>query len=133
MRLTLKAIFRHRSDALQNRAHEDSRGHDANRAAYRYGAEMRSTDRYRNRSWHEAESTLKSGWERLASDNREWVASRPAIRRGWDEVTPAYIDSDEPAPEAGWKARHAGQLSPWESFKDALHHGWNRVGPDMDT
>jgi len=44
--------------------------------------------------------------------------------RDWQDV--------EPELEAGWKARHAAQLSSWGNFKDAVNHGWNRVRPDMD-
>jgi hypothetical protein len=54
---------------------------------------MRSNDKYRNRSWDEAEPGLRSGWEALAPDAPAWDASRPAVRRGWDEVTPE-IDDD---------------------------------------
>jgi hypothetical protein len=160
-------------------ANSDNAVHDDYMAAYRYGKEMRTSDRYRNRSWDEAELGLSSGWETRAPDTPAWAESKPAIRRGWDEVTPEIDDDDyyrthwttryagsagedtydnykpayiygsearrsekyrsqdwhevEPELQADWKARHAGQLSPWENFKDAVNHGWNRIGPDMDN
>jgi hypothetical protein len=151
---------------------------DDDMAAYRYGKEMRTSDKYRNRSWDEAEPGLSSGWKTRAPDTPAWDDSRPAIRRGWDAVTPE-IDSDdyyrnhwttryagsagddayddykpayiygsearrsekyrsrdwrdvEQELKAGWQARHAGQLSSWENFKDAVNHGWNRVTLDDD-
>lgn len=156
----------------------DNAVHDDYMVAYRYGKEMRTSDRYRNRSWDEAEPGLSSGWETRAPGTPAWGESKPAIRRGWDEVTPEIDDDDyyrthwttryadnvgegaydnykpayiygsearrsekyrshdwrevEPALAADWKARHAGQLSSWENFKDAVNHGWNRIGPDMD-
>lgn len=152
--------------------------HGADAPAYRYGVEMRSSDRYRNRSWDEAEPDLKSAWERPVSGNPAWAASRSAIRRGWDEVTPeidddsfyrnhwtsryansagdgdyddykpAYIYGSEarrsekyrsrdwrdvePHLKTDWEARHAGRLSSWEQFKDAVKHGWHGISPDMD-
>lgn len=157
----------------------DNAVHDDYMTAYRYGKEMRTSDRYRNRSWDEAELGLSSGWETRAPDTPAWNESKPAIRRGWDEVTPEIDDDDyyrthwttryagsagegtydndkpayiygsearrsekyrsqdwrevDPALPADWKARHAGQLPPWENFKDAVNHGRNRIGPDMDN
>jgi len=151
---------------------------DTDSPSYRYGAEMRNGDKYRNRSWDEAEPSLKSGWETLASDTPAWDASKPAIRRGWDEVTPEidddsyyrnhwttrYANSDgdrdyddyepayvygsearrsekyrsrdwrdvEPHLKADWETRHAGRLSSWDNFKDAVKHGWHGISPDMD-
>jgi hypothetical protein len=159
-------------------ADPDGAAHADYMAAYRYGKEMHTSDRYRNRSWDEAELGLSSGWEARATGTPAWDESRPAIRRGWDAVAPeidddgyyrnhwttryagsagdAAYDDYEPAyiygsearrsenyrskdwrdvePElaAAWKARHAGQLSSWENFKDAVNHGWNRISPDMD-
>lgn len=45
--------------------------------------------------------------------------------RHWDQV--------EADLKAGWEAHHAGQASPWENFKDAVRHGWNRIDFDADT
>jgi hypothetical protein len=92
MRLNLKAVFAHRSDARHVRgSSRDPPGEDGR--AYRYGLDMRSNDKYRNRSWNEAEPGLRSGWEALAPDDPAWDASRPAVHRGWDKVTPE-IDDD---------------------------------------
>lgn len=44
--------------------------------------------------------------------------------RDWDQV--------EADLKADWEARHEGQLSPWENFKDAVKHGWNRIDFDAD-
>lgn len=150
--------------------------HDADSTSYQYGTEMRSSDKYRNRSWDEAEPSLKIGWETRASDTTAWDASKHAIRRGWGEVTPEIDDDSyyrnhwttrysnsagdgdydhcEPpyiyASEArrsekyrsrDWRdveshlktareARHAGRLSSWENFKDAVKHGWPGISAD---
>jgi len=163
---------------LASWVNSDGVSHDADSPSYRYGAEMRSSDKYRNRSWDEAEPSLKSGWEALASDTLPWDASKPAIRRGWDEITPeidddsyyrnhwttryassagdgdyddyepAYIYGSEarrsekyrsrdwrdvePHLKADWETRHAGRLSSWDNFKDAVKHGWHGISPDMD-
>jgi hypothetical protein len=43
----------------------------------------------------------------------------------WDQV--------EKELAARWEARHAGQLTAWERFKDAVQHGWNRIDIDPDS
>lgn len=147
---------------------------DKDRAAYRYGNEMRTSDQYRDCSWDEAEPGLKNGWEALAIDASTWQGSVRAIRRGWngtspdidddryyrahwnaiyrnsagkpdyDDRTPAFLYGSEARLsgkygscewrdveerlEADWTARHGGQRSSWENFKDAVRHGWNRIG-----
>lgn len=178
MRLTLKAVFAHRSDARH--AQESPRDPPVeDRRAYRYGLDMRGNDRYRNRSWDEAEPGLRNGWEALAPDGPVWDASRPAIHRGWDEVTPEIDDDSyyrdhwttthasgdaegtygdrepghfhdsearrsekyrsrdwqdvEPRVTPDRALRHSGTPSSWDTFKYAVRHGWDGIGPDMDN
>lgn len=133
----------------------------ATRAAYRFGHDMHENDRYRNRSWIEADSDLKVLWDARAPDGPDWIASKRAVHRGWDSTSPeidndnehrrhwrtAYASSASPsrviAPpgpdndaidrKASWKRRHPGELPPWESFMDALRHGWSRIAIGMDV
>ncbi|MGJ7914486.1 hypothetical protein ACI48D_03265 [Massilia sp. LXY-6] len=144
-------------------------------AAYGFGKAMRTSDKYRNRSWDEVEPDLESGWKMREPGAPDWDEARAAVRRGWDstspdidedsyyrthwnaryangsggsdygEHAPAYLYGSEarrseiyrshdwgevePDLKAGWEARHPGQLSSWENFKDAVKHGWNRVSP----
>jgi hypothetical protein len=56
-------------------------------AAYRYGKEMRTADKYRNRSWDEVEPSLKGGWEARDTGASTWDESRAAVRRGWDSAS----------------------------------------------
>jgi hypothetical protein len=104
MRLTLKAVFARQSDArhVEGAPREPP---DEDGRAYRYGLDMRSMDKYRNRSWNEAEPALRSGWEALALDAPAWDASRLAVRRGWDEFTPE-IDDDSDYRDH-WTTNHA--------------------------
>jgi len=74
-------------------ADSDSGSRDDDMAAYRYGKEMRTSDKYRNRSWDEVEPSLKSGWEARDTRASTWDGSRLAVRRGWDS-TSADIDDD---------------------------------------
>lgn len=159
----------------------DSHGavHGDDMAAYRYGKEMRTSDKYRNRSWDEVEPSLKNGWEAGANGAATWDESRNAVRRGWNSTSPDIDDDSyyrthwnaiyahgasdseygEHAPaspsdseaqrsenyrsrdwrsspsdvEDAWNARHAGQLSSWGNFKNAVTHGWNRIRLDTDT
>jgi len=105
---------------------------------------------------NDADSAIRRGWRSTSpaiDDDRYFRAHWNAIYRnsvgepGYDDRTPAYMYGSEarrsemyrshdwcdvePDIEADWKARHAGQHSSWEDFKDAVKCGWNRVSPDM--
>lgn len=54
--------------------------------AYRYGSAMRSSGAYLNRSWDDAESTLRSDWESRYPQSA-WEKFKAAIRHGWDRMT----------------------------------------------
>ena len=61
--------------------------------AYRYGTSMRTSDKYRDRSWDEVESDLKSDWDARHPGASTWDKFKAAVRRGWDKITPD-IDAD---------------------------------------
>jgi hypothetical protein len=147
------------------------RSKDDKIAAYRYGNEMRTSDKYRNRSWNEVNDDLRSEWESRNPGVSNWDASEPVIRSGWEATTPdidedsyyrthwnaryahdargpgghalAAVNLEEASHgfpyrirhwaaaaaelKAGRALDHAGELSPWERFKDALFHGWSRI------
>jgi hypothetical protein len=135
---------------------------DASHTAYRFGRDMHEDERYRNRSWSEANGDLKLRWEESSPDGTHWASSALAVHTGWNSISPE-IDDDSyrrthwnsryaasampaspaapsdtggpvPAPAADWKRRHPGQLPPWAAFVDALVHGWSRItiGIEMD-
>jgi uncharacterized protein (TIGR02271 family) len=54
--------------------------------AYRYGTAMRGSDTYRNRSWDDSESTLRSNWESRYPQST-WEKFKAAVRHGWDRIT----------------------------------------------
>lgn len=108
-------------------------------------------------TWDESKSAVRRGWNSTSpdiEDDRYFRAHWNAIYRDsagkpdYDDRTPAYLYGSEARRseiyqshdwrdveqdiEADWKARHAGQLSSWGDFKDAVKHGWNRVSPGMD-
>jgi hypothetical protein len=60
---------------------------DDEMAAYRYGKEMRASDKYSNRSWDEVEPSLKGGWEARDTSASTWDESKAAVRRGWDSTS----------------------------------------------
>jgi hypothetical protein len=73
-------------------ADSDSGSPDADMAAYRYGKEMRASEKYRNRSWDEVEASLKGGWEARDTRASAWDESKAAIRSGWDSTSPDIVD-----------------------------------------
>lgn len=143
-------------------AHGMPGGDEAAQAAYRFGHDMHENDRYRNRSWREADGDLKQLWEERMPTGPDWASSALSVRAGWNSTSPEidgddyhrshwrtrYAGSATPAPsrkatnadrprrapKADWSRRHPGELPPWEAFMDAVRHGWSRIviGIDMD-
>jgi hypothetical protein len=62
--------------------------------AYRFGRALHMSDRYRNRSWGEAERGMKSEWSARSTDAHTWEDAKSSARRGWDEITPEIDDDD---------------------------------------
>lgn len=55
--------------------------------AIRYGSDMRESDANRNRSWDEAEPSLKAGWAaRHPGLLSAWDNVKDAVRHGWERV-----------------------------------------------
>jgi uncharacterized protein (TIGR02271 family) len=54
--------------------------------AYRYGSAMRASSSYQNRSWDDAENTLRRDWESRYPQSA-WEKFKAAIRHGWDRIT----------------------------------------------
>jgi len=56
--------------------------------AYRYGTQMRSDSRYRDRDWNDVESDLRSDWESRngGATGSTWENMKAAVRHGWDKV-----------------------------------------------
>jgi len=59
---------------------------DTIRPAYEYGYRTASDARYRGRSWDQAESDLRSDYERTYPGST-WERAKNAVRYGWDKVT----------------------------------------------
>jgi hypothetical protein len=116
---------------------------DRERTAFRFGRILRMDDRYRNRSWDEAEAALKLEWASFAEVSCAWDDAKASVRRGWDRTTPEIDDdthyrshwttnsvhgSDATATMADDQAHgqaHHG-MSAWHKVKEALRHGWAR-------
>jgi len=76
------------------RSHWDSNyGSDAGHydefaPAYGYGSKAAADDKYRGRSWDEAESDIRADWEtRNAGTTSTWDKMKAAVRHGWDRMT----------------------------------------------
>jgi hypothetical protein len=54
--------------------------------AYRYGAEIASDTRFRDRPWDEIEPEARDHWERTSPDST-WERFKLAVRHGWERVT----------------------------------------------
>lgn len=58
--------------------------------AYKYGNEMRSSDKYRGRDWNDVESDLRSDWDTRypgTAGASTWEKMKAAVRHGWDRMT----------------------------------------------
>jgi hypothetical protein len=66
----------------------DSGNYDEYAPAYSYGSTLASDDKYRGRSWDDAESDIRSDWEtRHAGTTSTWDKMKAAVRHGWDRMT----------------------------------------------
>jgi hypothetical protein len=66
----------------------DSGNYDEYAPAYTYGSSLASDDKYRGRSWDDAESDIRSDWEtRHADTTSTWDKMKAAVRHGWDRMT----------------------------------------------
>ena len=54
--------------------------------AYQYGYTMAGNDTYRGRQWDEAETGLRSDWERQHPGSA-WEKFKAAVRHGWERMT----------------------------------------------
>jgi hypothetical protein len=89
--------------------------------AYRYGTEMRSSAKYRDRSWDEVESDLKSDWEARHPGESTWEKFKAAVRRGWDKITP-NIDDDSYY-RTHWNARYSNADASYDDYLPAYRYG----------
>lgn len=56
--------------------------------AYSYGSSLKSNDKYRGRSWDDAESDIRTDWEsRNGGSTSTWEKMKAAVREGWDRIT----------------------------------------------
>lgn len=108
-------------------------------------------------AWGECRVAVRRGWDSASPEidddsyyRSHWTTryASSADSGDYDAYVPAYIYGSEarrsekyrsrewrdaePDLKAAWEARHPGQLSAWDKFKDAVRHGWNRITPDMD-
>ena len=66
----------------------DSGSYDDYAPAYSYGSSLASDDKYRGRSWDDAESDIRSDWEtRNAGTTSTWDKMKAAVRHGWERIT----------------------------------------------
>jgi uncharacterized protein (TIGR02271 family) len=55
------------------------------RPAYRYGYDLGTSDRFRDRDWYDVEREARQAWERTNPDN-PWEKFKDAVQQGWDSV-----------------------------------------------
>jgi hypothetical protein len=70
--------------------------YDRFRPAYRYGFESARHDL--GRSWDEAETDLRNGWDRYQDQSgtpSTWDEIKDAVRDAWDRVTGARVVDDQ--------------------------------------
>lgn len=140
--------------ALQNRAHEDSRYFGTQNAASpptgntfeeimgaasqlpnpdlgRTGAGRPDVDDDSYYRSHWIASYANSGDDRNYEDHAPAYLYGSEAKRGQKYRSRDWSDA-EPDLKADWESRESGQLMAWEDFRDAVHHGWNKIGPGMD-
>jgi hypothetical protein len=96
-------------------------GYDEYEPAYRYGTEMRSSAKYRDRSWDEVQSDLRSDWEARHPGTSTWEKFKAAVRRGWDKITPD-IDNDSYY-RTHWNAKYSNADDSYDDYLPAYRYG----------
>ncbi|WP_157202043.1 general stress protein [Massilia sp. Root335] len=96
-------------------------GFDEYAPAYRYGTEMRTSTRYRDRSWDEVESDLRSDWDKRHPGASTWDKFKAAVRRGWDKITPD-IDDDSYY-RSHWNAKYSNASDKYDDYLPAYRYG----------
>ena len=96
-------------------------GYEEYEPAYRYGTTMRTSAKYRDRSWDEVESDLKSDWEARNPGASTWDKFKAAVRRGWDKITPD-IDADSYY-RTHWNARYSNADDAYDDYLPAYRYG----------
>ena len=117
-------------------------GFDEYEPAYRYGTDMRNTSKYRDRSWDEVESDLRSDWDKRHPGASTWDKFKAAVRRGWDKITPD-IDDDSYY-RTHWNAKYSNANDSYDDYLPAYRYGdearrlqkyrsrhWDDVEPDL--
>jgi hypothetical protein len=118
--------------------------YDEYEPAYRYGTEMRSSAKFRDRSWDEVQSDLRSDWESRHPGESTWEKFKAAVRRGWDKITPD-IDSDSYY-RTHWNAKYSNADDSYDDYLPAYRYGdearrlqkyrsrhWDDVESDLKT
>jgi uncharacterized protein (TIGR02271 family) len=92
--------------------------------AYQYGSQMRSDSRYKDRSWDEVESNLRSDWDTRygAGGSSTWEKMKAAVRRGWDKITPDS-DSDDSYYRNHWTSNYASSGDTYNDYDPAYRYG----------
>jgi len=75
-----------RSDFKQRYGSNASATYDMYAPAYQYGYRQASDERYRGKSWDDAESDLRSDYSRN-NPKSTWEQMKDAVRYGWDKMT----------------------------------------------
>ncbi|GAA5017619.1 hypothetical protein GCM10025794_05470 [Massilia kyonggiensis] len=96
-------------------------GYEDYEPAYRYGTDMRGSAKYRDRSWDEVESDLRSDWESRHPGESTWEKFKAAVRRGWDKITPD-IDNDSYY-RSHWNARYSNADDSYDDYLPAYRYG----------
>jgi uncharacterized protein (TIGR02271 family) len=92
--------------------------------AYQYGSQMRSDSRYKDRSWDEVETNLRSDWDTRygAGGSSTWEKMKAAVRRGWDKITPDS-DSDDSYYRSHWTSNYASSGDTYNDYDPAYRYG----------
>jgi hypothetical protein len=96
-------------------------GFDEYEPAYRYGTQMRTSSKYRDRSWDEVESDLRSDWDKRHPGASTWDKFKAAVRRGWDKITPD-IDDDSYY-RSHWNAKYSNASDKYDDYLPAYRYG----------
>ncbi|MFC5549607.1 hypothetical protein [Massilia aerilata] len=123
--------------AMHDNDRNRNRSWDEVAADLRSGWEMRDTGAS---TWNESDAAIRRGWDAVSPE----IDDDSYYRTHWNaSYAPACLYGSEASRSERYRShhwegvdaqrkieretRHAGQLSSWETFRDAVSHGWNRI------
>jgi hypothetical protein len=91
--------------------------------AYRYGYDLATLARYRDRDWDEIESEARSNWERRGQG--VWEDFKAAVRHAWDQARAGFDDDYDESFRRHYQTTYASTGNDYDAYEPAYSYGYD--------